>query len=106
MRWILGLFGALVFVGGFIEFIGATTILQQIFAVILFCWSGVLFVGAAILEGLRSNEKVLEDILAKGNKPRPSTAIKAICEAEQIVFGPNMTVDSLRHSRVTVAENF
>jgi len=68
MRWILGLFGALVFVGGFIEIIAATTVLQQIFAAVILCWSGVLFVGSAILEGLRSNEKILEDILAKGNR--------------------------------------
>jgi len=81
MRWILGLFGILVFAGGLVQLLMATTILQQIFAAIILCWSGTLFVGSAIVEGLRSNEKVLNKIACKIKNDGKSQSAK---EAEKI----------------------
>jgi len=59
MRWLLGVFAILVFLGGLFVLVTTQNIWHQIFAAVILCWSGVLFVGAAILTALGSIEKQL-----------------------------------------------
>jgi hypothetical protein len=67
MQWILGTLAILVFFGGLMSLVTAETVMAEIFAAVILCWSGVLFVGAAIIEQL----KTIKNEVSKIKQDRP-----------------------------------